>query len=151
MWETWFSLWVGKIPWRRVRLPTPVFWTGEFHGWYSPWGCKELDMTERLSVSLSFLNGLLYALNSIQCFVFVLVAKLCLIFLRPMDYSAPGSFVHGILQARYWCGLAFPSPGDLPDPGIELVAPATSSALQADSFSTEPWESPIQYFTYRLI
>ena len=108
-------------------------------------------MTERLSVSLSFLNGLLYALNSIQCFVFVLVAKLCLIFLRPMDCSAPGSFVHGILQARYWCGLAFPSPGDLPDPGIELVAPATSSALQADSFSTEPWESPIQYFTYRLI
>ena len=27
-----FSLWVGKIPWRRERLPTPVFWPGEFHG-----------------------------------------------------------------------------------------------------------------------
>ena len=53
-------------------------------------------MTERLSVSLSFLNGLLCALNSIQCFVFVLVAKLCLTFLRPVDCSAPGSFVHGI-------------------------------------------------------
>jgi len=24
--------WVGKIPWRRERLPTPVFWLGEFHG-----------------------------------------------------------------------------------------------------------------------
>ena len=24
--------WVGKIPWRRERLPTPVFWPGEFHG-----------------------------------------------------------------------------------------------------------------------
>ena len=24
--------WVGKIPWRRERLPTPVFWSGEFHG-----------------------------------------------------------------------------------------------------------------------
>ena len=32
--------WVGKIPWRRERLPTPVFWPGEFHGLYSPWGCK---------------------------------------------------------------------------------------------------------------
>ena len=28
MWETW----VGKIPWRREWLPTPVFWPGEFHG-----------------------------------------------------------------------------------------------------------------------
>ena len=24
--------WVGKIPWSRERLPTPVFWLGEFHG-----------------------------------------------------------------------------------------------------------------------
>ena len=32
-----FSSWVGKIPWRRERLPTPVFWSGEFHGLYSPW------------------------------------------------------------------------------------------------------------------
>ena len=34
-------------------LPTPVFLPGEFHGWrslagYTPWGCKELDLTERL-------------------------------------------------------------------------------------------------------
>ena len=27
-----FDPWVGKIPWRREWLPTPVFWTGEFHG-----------------------------------------------------------------------------------------------------------------------
>ena len=33
-------------PWRREQLPTPVFWPGEFHGPYSPWGCKELDTTE---------------------------------------------------------------------------------------------------------
>ena len=43
--------WVGKIPWRRERPPTPVFWPGEFHGLYSPWGHKESDMTERLSLS----------------------------------------------------------------------------------------------------
>ena len=43
-----FDPWVGKIPWRRERLPTPVFWPGEFHGLCSPWGCKESDTTERL-------------------------------------------------------------------------------------------------------
>ena len=48
-----FSPWVGKIPWRRERLPTPVFWPGEFHRLYSPWGCKESDMTEWLSLSPS--------------------------------------------------------------------------------------------------
>ena len=35
--------WVGKIPWRRECLPTPVFWPGEFHGLYTPWGHKESD------------------------------------------------------------------------------------------------------------
>ena len=45
-----FNPWVGKIPWRRQGLPTPVFWPGEFHGLYSPWGRKELDMTEWLSL-----------------------------------------------------------------------------------------------------
>ena len=48
-----FDPWVGKVLWGRDRLPTPVFWTGEFHRPYSPWGCKESDMTERLSLSLS--------------------------------------------------------------------------------------------------
>ena len=42
---------VGKIPWRREGLPTPVFWPGEFHGLYSPWGRKESDKTEQLSLS----------------------------------------------------------------------------------------------------
>ena len=44
---------VGKIPWRREQLPTPVFWPGEFHGLYSPWGHKKSDTTEWLSLSLS--------------------------------------------------------------------------------------------------
>ena len=44
--------WVGKIPWRRERLPIPVFWPGEFHELYSPWGCRESDTTDRFSLSL---------------------------------------------------------------------------------------------------
>ena len=43
--------WVGKVPWRREQLPTPVFWPRELNGQmslvgYSPWGLKELDMTK---------------------------------------------------------------------------------------------------------
>ena len=48
-----FNPWVGKTLWKRKRLPTPVFWPGEFHRLYSPWGRKESDTTERLSLSLS--------------------------------------------------------------------------------------------------
>ena len=46
-----FGPWVWEIPWRRERLPAPVFWPGEFHGLYSPWGHKELDTTQQLSLS----------------------------------------------------------------------------------------------------
>ena len=46
--------------------------------------------------------------------------------LQPMNCSLPGSSVHGILQASilYHGGLPFPSPGDLPNPRIELGSPA---------------------------
>ena len=47
-----FDPWVGKTSWRRERLPAPECWPGELHGLYSPWGHKESDMTERLSLSL---------------------------------------------------------------------------------------------------
>ena len=48
--------WVGKIPCSRTWQPTPVFLPGEFHGQrslvgYSPWGCKESDTTEWLTLS----------------------------------------------------------------------------------------------------
>ena len=58
MWETWFHPWIGKIPFRREWLPTPYFLPREFHGQrslagYSPWGHKESDMTQRLTLLLS--------------------------------------------------------------------------------------------------
>ena len=37
---TWFNPWVGKISWRKERLPTPVFWPEEVHGLYSLWDHK---------------------------------------------------------------------------------------------------------------
>ena len=123
--------------------------------------------------------------------VLCLVAKLYLTLCDPMDYSLPGSSIHGIFQARilervatsfsrgssrprdqtlvshspsrlltvwaireaqrgstkclvlgyrpeYWSGCPFPSPGDLPNPGIKPKSPA----LQADSSPAEPPGKP---------
>ena len=39
-WRPGLDPWVGKLSWRRERLPTPVFWPREFHGLYRPWGCR---------------------------------------------------------------------------------------------------------------
>ena len=47
------------------------------------------------------------------------VAQSCPTLCDPMDCSLPGSSVHGIFQARILEWVAIPSPGDLPDPGIE--------------------------------
>ena len=64
MQETQFNPWVGKIPWRREQLPIPVFWPGEFHGLYSPWGHKKLDTTERLALNFT---SLFWALVFLGC------------------------------------------------------------------------------------
>ena len=49
----------------------------------------------------------------------------------PMGCSLPGSSVHGILQARIleWVRLPFPSPGDIPNPGIEPKSPALAGGF----------------------
>ena len=64
--RTTFDPWVGKITWRRERPPTPVFWPGEFHGLYSPQGCKESDTTEQLSLLLSFKSHYSLGDSSVQ-------------------------------------------------------------------------------------
>ena len=54
----------------------------------------------------------------------VLVSQLCLTLCDPMEFS----------RLDYWSGQPFPSPGDLPNPGIESRSPA----LQTDSLPAEP-------------
>ena len=68
-------------------------------------------------------------------------AKLLQLYLTlcdPMDYSLPGSSVHGILQAKILSVLPFPFPGDLPNPGIKLRCPA----LQVEFLASKPPENP---------
>ena len=59
--------------------------------------------------------------------------------LQPMDYSPPSSSIPGILQARILGGLPFPSPGDLPNPGIE----PRSATLQVDTLTSAPPGKPL--------
>ena len=60
-----------------------------------------------------------------------------------MDYSLPGSSVHGIFKSRVLVWLPFSSPGDIPDPGNKPVSPA----LAAGFFIAEPLGKPPKHIT----
>ena len=79
-------------------------------------------------------NIIFYFMPITRLAMLVLVTQSCLTVCDPMDCSPPGSSVHEIFSRQgYWSVLPFPSPGDLPNPGIEPRSPA----LQADSLPTE--------------
>ena len=61
------------------------------------------------------------------------VAQSCLTLCNPMDQSM------GFLRPEYWSGQPFPSPGDLPNPGIKPRSPT----LQVDSLPAEPQHKPL--------
>ena len=60
---------------------------------------------------------------------------------RTVTYQAPLSM--GFCRQEYWSGLPFPSPGNLPDPGIEPGSPE----MQADSLWSEPPGKPPRCMT----
>ena len=63
-------------------------------------------------------------------------------------FATPWTIAHqtplsmGFSRQEYWSGLPFPSPGDLPNPGIEPGSPA----LQADALSSEPPGKPVDVY-----
>ena len=60
------------------------------------------------------------------------------LFVTSLTIAYPASQSRGFSRQEYWSGLPFPSPGDLPDPGIEPRSPA----LYADTLPTEPPGKP---------
>ena len=67
-----------------------------------------------------------------------LVAKSCLCLGSPWTVARQAPLSMGFSRQKYWSGLPFPSPGDLPDLGIEPGSPSS----QVDSLSTEPSGKP---------
>ena len=62
-----------------------------------------------------------------------LVTQLCPTLVTPWTVARQAPLSVGFSRQEYWSGLPFPSPGDLPDPGIKPRSPA----LQADSLPAE--------------
>ena len=114
-------------------------------------GCSALWMS--LTIYDVCSSGLCKRVEAGRCPVFpkrcyfnscCLVIKSCL-FCDPMDCSPPGSSVHGISQARILKWLPFPSPGDLPDPGITPASPELAGRF----FTTgAAWEALFQQNLY---
>ena len=75
LWETWVQSLGWEDPLEKGKATTPVLLPGEFHELCSPWGCKESDMTERLSL---FFHGKGQKHGSLKSLCF------CLIFHRKL-------------------------------------------------------------------
>ena len=70
-----------------------------------------------------------------------LVAKSCLTLAIPWTVAHQAPLFTAFFRQEYCSGLPFPSPGDVPDPGIEPGSPA----LQADSLLSELGEKPSEF------
>ena len=62
------------------------------------------------------------------------------LFATPWIIAHQASLPMGFFRQEYWSGLPFPSPGDLPNPGIKHMSPT----LQADSLLLSHWGSPLK-------
>ena len=79
------------------------------------------------------IDKLLVTLNNLANIYCCLVAKSCSTLCDPPTVASWAPLSMEFSRQEYWSGLPFPSPGDLPNPGIELGAPA----FQAYSLPTE--------------
>ena len=74
-------------------------------------------------------------------------AQSCLTLCDPWTVAHQAPLSMGFSRQEYWSGLPFPSPGDLPNPGIEPGSPA----LQADALTSEPPGKPLMWPLVRLV
>ena len=70
-------------------------------------------------------------------------AQSCSTHCDPMDCCLPGSSVHGFSRQEYWSGLPFPSPGDLPDPGIKATSLYIFCTGRQVLYHCATWEAPL--------
>ena len=115
--------------------------TGLKHGSFT-WSCKAWASQSLVGLCLHKKSGSLCTQNWHEIVNHLgtalrSAAGSCLTLCDPMDYSLPGSPVHEFSRQEHWTGWPFPSPGDLPNPGIKPVSPS-SPALAGGFFTTAP-------------
>ena len=90
-----FNSWVRKILWGRERQPTPVFWPGEFHGLYSPWGDRAGH--DRATFNFMYLLSFYYLFSDYFCSSSLLVSTFVFYFCSWMIF-----FYSMLMFVSFW-------------------------------------------------
>ena len=110
------------IPWRRERLPTPVFWPREFHS--LPMGSLRVGHDGATSTHSPLIQNCY--LGQVACVCAQLLSHVWL-FVTPWTVARQAPLSMGFPRQKYCSGLPFPSPGDPSDPGMEPTSPASQA------------------------
>ena len=99
------------------------------------WGCYNNEVATSKGTMVNKSRASFWRKNMLKFGHVGLVAKSCPTLATPWTVACQALLSMGLCRQEYWSGLPFPSPGDLPDPGIKPGSPA----LQADSLPTKLW------------
>ena len=119
-------------------------------------GIRELSDERPLQMTMTFLHFQIMWLFLLKCSVTYHsqtdVIIVILLFSSVWLFETPWTVAHqvplpmGFPRQEYWSGLPFPSPADLPNPGIEPSSPATAGGF----FTTEPLGKPLWWYVYLI-
>ena len=109
---------------------------------------QEIFPTQGLNLGLTQCRQMLYRLR--HKFSSVQSLSLVRLFATPWTVARQAPLTMGFSRQEYWCGWPFPSPGDLPDPGIKPTSPAFPASA-GGFFTTEPPGKPYIYICIYLL
>ena len=135
----WTWVWASSRSWWQIGKPDLLQSVGSQRVWHD-W---MIELTDWLTQLKTHIFPTLQKPWSLRVVLTKggggLVVRLCPTLVTPWAVACQAPLSMGFSRQEYWSGLPFPSPGDLPDPGIEPGSPA----LQADSLPTELWGKPL--------
>ena len=137
--SSWFRL-CGKV--NRLYVCTYLLFLGVLPIYHH----RELGRVPCADSGFSLVTYLIHGIGSVRGGG-DLVTKSCLTLVTPRTVACRARLSKGFSRKEYWSGLPFPSPGNLPNRGIEPKSPA----LQADSLLTELQGTPSVVYRYMLI
>ena len=128
----WWLLFLGVV-FLSFSISFPLYFSENRRHWLIQWPFFFPTLSEHRPFRFSFLSQGPFGFSSESE-----AAQSCPTLCNPVGCSLPAPPSIGFSRQEYWSGLPFPSPGDLPDPGIKPRSPA----LQADNLTSEPPGKP---------